>query len=113
MKHLLFEVGKCSLLCSGTGEVSVEIDTLQHTSRRHSLRYDLSLTGTTIPFARQKEFFQALPHQEPGHSCHFRSANLYYAQMIAKSCGGDIHIDNSAEQGVRYLVEINIFTDPC
>ncbi len=112
MKHLLFEVGKCSLLHTGAGVVSVQIDAAQHTSRRHSLSCTISIAGTRIPLAREKELFQPGPREGQRDACSFRSANLYYAQMMAGIFGGDIHIDNSADSGLRFLVGINIFTRP-
>ncbi len=112
MKHLLFEVGKCSLLTNGVGEISVKVDALQHTRRRHSLTFTISLAEASMPFAREKKLFQAGPVDGQSNPCRFRSANFYYAQMIAESFGGDIHIDNTAEFGLRYLVGISIFTRP-
>ena len=112
MKHLLFEVGRCSLLASGSGDIAVNIEARQQTSRRHSLRVAISVAGATLDSAAQKELFQAGPALEHGDSCRLRIANLYYPQMIAQSFGGDIHIEPSTGSGVRYLLGINIFTRP-
>lgn len=112
MKHLLFELGKSSLLYTGTGDVQVEINVVQQTSRRYSLKLTISIPGTTMPVTRQKELFQAIPRGEQRQSCRFRAANLYYAQMIAARMGGSLHIDNGSAGGLRYLVGINVFTRP-
>lgn len=110
MKHLLFEVGKCSLFTPGSGDITVNIEARQQTSRRHSLRVAISVAGATLDSAAQKELFQAGPALEHGDSCRLRIANLYYPQMIAQSFGGDIHIDYATGLGLRYVVGINIFT---
>ena len=112
MKHLLFAVGKCSLLYTGAGEVGVKIDALQHSRRRHNLTFTISVPGATIPFARKKELFQTDPVEEQRDPRRFRIANLFYAQMIAGSFGGDIHVDDSAESGLRFLVGLSVFTPP-
>ena len=109
---MLMETAKNSLLHAGGGAVSVEINARQHTRRRYRLYINLTLTGTTISPARQEELFDRASTRSQEDGFRLRSKNLYYAKMIAESLGGEIRLDGSSANGVRYLVEVSLFCPP-
>ncbi len=110
LQKMLMDPAKNSLLYAGNGAVAVEIDAKQHTRRRYSLRITLTLSRDTISSIRQEALLQAGAGLSPRDGFRLRSANLYYARMIAERFGGDIRIDSSSEFGLRYLIEVNLFS---
>ena len=107
-RHIFFEPGKNSLLyLNADEEVFLEIDSEQLAGRRHAIHLNIDCTGTRIPWDKEKELFQPIRFSN-GDVIKLRSTNLYYARMIARILGGDIHIDNRSGFCTRYQVEVRL-----
>ena len=108
LNTLFSEVGNYSLQFLKTGNVFLEVKAEQIAGRRYAIHFTINHSGEGIPLAKEKELFQQLPEQSKKNDFRLRSANLYYAKMIAEILGGDIKIENRPVFGTRYLVEIRL-----
>jgi signal transduction histidine kinase len=107
-KHIFFELGQNSLLYLGHNEVILEIISKQLAGRRYEISFTITLFGGGIPSDKEKELFQPISRQPDREKFRSRSANLYYARMIAGILGGDIHIDNKLGSGTRYQANLRL-----
>ena len=110
MQRMLMDPAGNSLCYAGKGAVYVNIDAQQYSKRRFRLSVTLLLTGGAISPDQSKDLFQSGSRLSARDGFRLRSANLYYAKMIAEKSGGDIRIDASNEHGLRYLVEVSLFS---
>lgn len=112
-RHLFFATARNSLLYLGADEVFLEIESEQLAGHRHAIYLTITSHGTGMPPAREQELFQPSPRQKK-HSarCDFqsRSANLYYASMIATLLGGGVRVDNSFGSGIRYQLNFRLLS---
>jgi hypothetical protein len=109
VKHIFFEPGKNSLLYLGPGEVFLEFNSEKLAGRRYAIYQTINISGKGIPRDKEKELFQ--PTRLSGREgFRFRSANLYYARMIAGILGGDIRIENRLGGSTRYQIEIRLLS---
>ncbi len=112
VKHIFSETGKNSLLYLGAGRVLLEVEAVQLAGRRHAIYLTITFSGNGIPLIKEKTLFQPSSSQSGENSFRLRSANLYYARMIARILGGDIRIANELGFGTRYQVEIRLLSAP-
>ncbi len=108
VKYIFSEIGTYSLQFLKTGNVFLEVKAEQIAGHRYAIHFTIDHSGDGIPLAKEKELFQQLPAQSKRNDFRLRSANLYYAKMIARILGGDIRIENRPGFGTRYLVEIRL-----
>ncbi len=107
-KHIFFEPGKNSLLyLKPEEEVCLEISSEQLAGRRHAIYLNIDCSGTVIPWDKEKELFHPSRFSN-GEGFKLRSANLYYARMIARILGGDLRVNNRSGFGIRYHVEVRL-----
>lgn len=110
LKHIFFGLAKNSLLYLNQHEVLLEVISKQLAGRRYEISFTINLFGCGIPADEKKYLFQPSSRNPDRKRFISRSANLYYAQMIAGILGGEIHIDNNLGAGTRYQVKIRLLS---
>ncbi len=110
VKYIFSEMGNYSLLFLRTAKVLLEVEAEQIAGRRYAIHFTIDHSGDGIPLKKEKELFQQLPAQSERNDFRLRSANLYYAKMIAGILGGDIRIENKPGIGTQYKVEIRLLS---
>jgi K+-sensing histidine kinase KdpD len=103
-------LGQNSLLYLGHNEVILEIISKQLAGRRYEISFTITLFGGGIPSNKEKELFQPSSRQPDTEKFRSRSANLYYARMIAGILGGNIQIDNRLGSGTRYQANLRLLS---
>ncbi|GAB6191624.1 ATP-binding protein [Desulfocastanea catecholica] len=114
-RHLFFATARNSLLYLGAGGVFLEIEPEQLTGRRYAIHFNLTSPGKGMPPAKEKDLFRPSPgqaRQTARDSFSSRSANLYYAGVIATILGGDIRVENRLGFGTRYQVNVRLLRSP-
>lgn len=114
-RHLFFATARNSLLYLGAGGVFLEIEPEQLAGRRYAIHFNITSPGKGMPPAKEKDLFQPSPGQarqpaRDGFSS--RSANLYYALVIAGILGGGIRVENRFGFGTRYQVNVRLLNSP-
>jgi two-component system, sensor histidine kinase and response regulator len=114
-RHLFFATARNSLLYLGAGGVFLEIEPEQLAGRRYAIHFNIISPGKGMPPAKEKDLFQPPPGQagqttRDGFSS--RSANLYYAGVIATILGGAIRVENSFGSGTRYQIKVRLLSSP-
>ncbi len=112
IKHIFSEMGNNSLLYIGAGRVLLEVSAEQLAGRRYAICFTLTLSGNGIPLTKEAELFRPSTELSSKNGFRLRSANLYYARMIARILGGDIRIKNRPGFGTQYQVEIRLLNIP-
>lgn len=115
IKHLFFATARNSLLYLGSKEVFLEIKPEQLVGHRYAIHVNITSPGKGMPPAREKELFQ--PSMRPKRQATLddflsRSANLYYASMVATILGGGLRVENRIGSGTRYQVNVRLLSIP-
>ena len=116
MRHLFFATARNSLLYHGATEAFLEIEPEQLAGRRYAIHFNITSPGKGMPPAKEKDLFQPSPGParqttaRDGFSS--RSANLYYAGVIATILGGGIRVENRFGFGTRYQVNVRLLSSP-
>jgi len=117
-RHLFFATARNSLLYLSSGEVFLEIEPKQLAGHRYAIYVTITSRGKGMPPARERELFQPcqpslrLKKQSARSGFRSRSANLYYASMIATILGGGIRVENRFGSGTRYRVNVQLLSSP-
>ena len=114
-RHLLFATARNSLLYLGTGTIYLEIEPEQLAGRRYEIHVNITSPGKGMPPAKEKDLFQPSPEQAKQtarDNFSSRSANLYYAGVIATILGGGIRVENKFGFGTRYQVNVRLLSSP-
>lgn len=112
-RHLFFATARNSLLYLGAGGVFLEIEPEQLAGRRYAIHFNITSPGNGMPPAKEKDLFQPSPEQSKQtarDNFSSRSANLYYAKVIATILGGGIRVENRYGFGTRYQVNVRLLS---
>lgn len=115
IRHLFFATARNSLLYLGSKEVFLEIEPEQLAGHRYAIHVNITSPGKGMPPAKEKDLFQpSLRQKRPAARDGFlsRSANLYYAGVIATILGGGIRVENRFGFGTRYQVNVRLLSSP-
>lgn len=115
MRHLFFATARNSLLYLAAAEVFLEIEPEQLAGRRYAIHFNITSPGKGMPPAKEKDLFQPSPgpvRQTARNGFSSRSANLYYAEMIATILGGGIRVENRFGFGTRYQINVRLLSSP-
>jgi signal transduction histidine kinase len=112
-RHLFFATARNSLLYLGSSDVFLEIEPKQLAGHRYAIYVTITSCGKGMPPAREQELFQPSLRQKKQSArggFQSRSANLYYASMIAGILGGSLRVENRFGLGTRYQVNVRLLS---